>query len=72
MKALSDIFVRELTRLDDTSRQRPLTIEELKSLDLLTKSLKTYAASPISPDEMDDDKTIDELLQIIRENTDDG
>jgi hypothetical protein len=66
MKALKDIFVRELERLNDTSSRQPLSINELRALELLTKSLRTYKENELSPQDDLADASLEELLAIAK------
>jgi hypothetical protein len=72
MKAVYNIFIRELVRLDGISADRPLSYDELRKLNLITSSLKQYSANPIDdPDaaiSQIENLTLEELLQLANIN----
>ena len=63
---IRNIFDRELSRLDAISQERALDLEELKALDLLTKSLKQFykQEQPPQEDELSNLST-EELIKLI-------
>jgi hypothetical protein len=69
-KTLDRIFERELNRLDALSEKRPLELDELKALDVLTRSLKQFVAPPKEEENPLEDLSTEELLAIVKGITD--
>lgn len=70
MRAVDEIFIRELNRLNEKSKEGELSLEELRKLNLITSSLKQYMSNPIDDsDEARIEKlSIEELLELAKED----
>lgn len=63
---MRSIFEREIARLDAISRQQPLDQEQLKRLEILTRSLKQYQRPDVSAVQSPmSELTLDELRQLL-------
>lgn len=62
---LRDICSRELNRLNDLSLQGPLELEDVKKIEILTRSLKQLEDAPPKQEELDDFSK-DDLLSLAR------
>ncbi len=63
---LNAVFARELTRLDDKSKLGPLDLDDLKALDLLTRSLKSYQEPTKQAENPLKDLTNEQLVALMR------
>jgi hypothetical protein len=63
---LEEVFGRELARLDEKSKQGPLSLDDLKALSLLTSSLKSYQEPAKQPDNPLKDLTTEQLLLLLK------
>ena len=66
MKAMRDIFVRELERLNEASLLGPLTYNQLRALESLVKSLKSYSENELEEEDELASKSIEELIAIAK------
>jgi len=64
--------MRELERLDEISKKGALDMDELKRLDLLTKSLKQYQKPQDSEEDSLQDLSIDDLIKLANWEEEDG
>ena len=64
-KVLDGIFERELKRLDGISQERALNLDELKSLDILTRSLKQFQEPAKQEENPLAGLTNEQLLQLV-------
>jgi hypothetical protein len=62
-KTLEEIFQRELARIEEASKNGPLDIDDLKKVEILTRSLKQIE-DPIEKDKELDWLTNDQLLAL--------
>ncbi len=65
-EVLEEVFSRELSRLNELSKERPLTLDELKALSLLTQSLKSYQEPTKSVENPRKDLTSEQLLALVK------
>ncbi len=65
-EVLEEVFSRELSRLNELSKERPLTLDELKALSLLTQSLKSYQEPTKSAENPLKDLTSEQLLAFFK------
>ena len=67
MIELQEIFLREINRLNDASKKGPLDMDDIKKLDLLTRSWKSYSGNQIVDDKDPlDGLTAQEILELAR------
>lgn len=64
-KILEGILKRELDRLEERSLNESLDMEDLKKVEILTRSLKQIDSSEEQKDELDN-LSINELLDIVK------
>ena len=69
---LEQIFMRELERLDEISKKGALDMDELKRLDLLTKSLKQYQKPQDNDEDSLENLSVDDLIKLANWEEEDG
>lgn len=62
---LDEIFAREIARLDEISKERPLNMDEIKALETLTRALKSYQAPTVKSADPLEGLTTEQLLEIV-------
>ncbi len=65
-EVLEEVFSRELNRLNELSKERPLALDELKALSLLTQSLKSYQEPTKVVDNPLKELTSEQLLALFK------
>lgn len=69
---IQSLFQRELERLEIKSKEAPLDMEDLKRLEILTRSLKQHSKQEQPPQEDElANLTTEELIKFIRQDSHD-
>jgi hypothetical protein len=63
---LDRIFERELNRLDEASKKQALDLEDLRRLDLLTRSVKSLQDTPVEEEDTFKDLSSEEIIKLLK------
>ncbi len=69
---LDKIFERELTRLSEASNNGSLEMDDIKKLEILTRTIKQFQAPEKKQENLFENLTTEDLLKLIKGGTDDG
>jgi hypothetical protein len=63
---LQSIFERELNRLDEESKQQPLDMEQLKRLEILTRSLKQHQKQDVPEPNPFENLSTEQIIELMK------
>ncbi len=72
IEKLNEILEREIARFDKISQERPLSSEEIKDLESLTRSLKAFKLQDKKPESPLDALSSEDLLRLLKGDFPDG
>lgn len=69
---LDKIFERELARLSEASNNGSLEMDDIKKLEILTRTIKQFQAPEKKQENLFENLTTEDLLKLIKGDTHDG